>query len=192
MAPGYFATEANTAMVADPDVAAWLARRTSLGRWGRPTRSPGPWCFWRPGGELHHRADPGRGRRLPGAFLISVPPKNDRGDHDMSKFTAALAVAVLALGGYRAFRPHPRPARGLTSLPRDAGYTGSHARNSRLTGITRIPLARDQGPEHIVAHDGWIYTGLTSGAVVRLRADAAANAQPETVLNTGGHSLGLD
>lgn len=35
IAPGYFATEANAAYTADPDVAAWLSRRTSLGRWGR-------------------------------------------------------------------------------------------------------------------------------------------------------------
>ncbi len=35
IAPGFFATEANTEMAADPQVAAWLAGRTSLGRWGR-------------------------------------------------------------------------------------------------------------------------------------------------------------
>jgi gluconate 5-dehydrogenase len=35
IAPGYFATEVNAAYVADRDVAAWLAKRTSLGRWGR-------------------------------------------------------------------------------------------------------------------------------------------------------------
>lgn len=36
VAPGYFATEANADMVADPEVLAWLAKRTSLGRWGEP------------------------------------------------------------------------------------------------------------------------------------------------------------
>jgi gluconate 5-dehydrogenase len=35
IAPGFFATEANTEMAADPEIAAWLAGRTSLGRWGR-------------------------------------------------------------------------------------------------------------------------------------------------------------
>lgn len=45
VAPGYFATEANAAMVADPEVAAHLARRTSLGRWGRPEEVVGPVVF---------------------------------------------------------------------------------------------------------------------------------------------------
>ena len=35
VAPGYFATEANAAMVANTDVAQWLQARTSLGRWGQ-------------------------------------------------------------------------------------------------------------------------------------------------------------
>lgn len=36
VAPGYFATSSNADMADDPDVAAHLARRTALGRWGRP------------------------------------------------------------------------------------------------------------------------------------------------------------
>lgn len=45
VAPGYFATEANAQMVADADVASWLARRTSLGRWGRPDEIAGAVVF---------------------------------------------------------------------------------------------------------------------------------------------------
>lgn len=36
IAPGYFATERNAAMVAKPEIADWLERRTALGRWGQP------------------------------------------------------------------------------------------------------------------------------------------------------------
>ncbi|MGN6374114.1 MAG: SDR family NAD(P)-dependent oxidoreductase, partial [Sphingomonas sp.] len=36
VAPGFFATESNGDMVDDPAIAAHLARRTALGRWGRP------------------------------------------------------------------------------------------------------------------------------------------------------------
>ena len=45
VAPGYFATEANHAMVADAAVADWLGRRTSLGRWGRPDEIAGAVVF---------------------------------------------------------------------------------------------------------------------------------------------------
>ncbi|HEX8387612.1 MAG TPA: SDR family oxidoreductase [Sphingomonas sp.] len=45
VAPGYFATEANAGMTADPAVADWLARRTSLGRWGRPEEIAGAVLF---------------------------------------------------------------------------------------------------------------------------------------------------
>ena len=45
IAPGYFATEANEAMAADPAIATWLAGRTSLGRWGRPEEIAGAAVF---------------------------------------------------------------------------------------------------------------------------------------------------
>lgn len=45
VAPGFFATEANAAMVDDPDIADWLARRTSLGRWGNPEEIAGAVVF---------------------------------------------------------------------------------------------------------------------------------------------------
>ena len=45
VAPGYFATEANREMVADPDIAEHLQRRTSLGRWGRPEEIAGAVAF---------------------------------------------------------------------------------------------------------------------------------------------------
>lgn len=46
VAPGFFATDANAAMVADPEVAAHLARRTSLGRWGEPAEIAGAVLFF--------------------------------------------------------------------------------------------------------------------------------------------------
>lgn len=45
IAPGYFATDANADMVADKGVAAWLEKRTSLGRWGRPEEIAGAAVF---------------------------------------------------------------------------------------------------------------------------------------------------
>jgi gluconate 5-dehydrogenase len=45
VAPGYFATEVNRAMVDDPAITEHLARRTSLGRWGRPDEIAGAVVF---------------------------------------------------------------------------------------------------------------------------------------------------
>ena len=45
IAPGYFATEANREMVADPATAAFLARRCPLGRWGEPSEIAGAALF---------------------------------------------------------------------------------------------------------------------------------------------------
>ncbi|MBS7538208.1 MULTISPECIES: SDR family oxidoreductase [Xanthobacteraceae] len=45
IAPGFFATEANGKMVADPTIAARLEQRTSLGRWGNPREIVGAVLF---------------------------------------------------------------------------------------------------------------------------------------------------
>lgn len=45
IAPGFFATEANALMLKDPEIAAHLQRRTSLGRWGRPEEIAGAAVF---------------------------------------------------------------------------------------------------------------------------------------------------
>lgn len=45
VAPGFFATQANHDMVQDIDIAAHLARRTSLGRWGEPEEIAGAVLF---------------------------------------------------------------------------------------------------------------------------------------------------
>lgn len=45
IAPGYFQTAPNAAMASDPGIADWLARRTSLGRWGRPEEVAGAALF---------------------------------------------------------------------------------------------------------------------------------------------------
>jgi gluconate 5-dehydrogenase len=45
IAPGYFATEVNADYVGDSEVAAHLARRTALGRWGDPSEIAGAAVF---------------------------------------------------------------------------------------------------------------------------------------------------
>ncbi|HTN95669.1 MAG TPA: SDR family oxidoreductase [Nordella sp.] len=45
VAPGFFATETNAAMIADQRVGDWLKERTALGRWGRPEEIAGAAVF---------------------------------------------------------------------------------------------------------------------------------------------------
>ncbi len=45
VAPGCFATETNADLAADPEIADWLKKRTSLGRWGDPKEIAGAVVF---------------------------------------------------------------------------------------------------------------------------------------------------
>jgi gluconate 5-dehydrogenase len=45
VAPGFFATEANAALVQDERIGQWLEQRTSLGRWGNPDEISGAVVF---------------------------------------------------------------------------------------------------------------------------------------------------
>ena len=45
LSPGYFATDMNSALVADEKFTAWLEQRTPAGRWGRPEELAGTLIF---------------------------------------------------------------------------------------------------------------------------------------------------
>ena len=45
LAPGYFETPLNAALVADPAFTAWLEKRTPAGRWGRVEELAGACVF---------------------------------------------------------------------------------------------------------------------------------------------------
>lgn len=102
---------------------------------------------------------------------------------------ASWVTPVVALAAYLAAWP-----TGVSpvswSAPQDAGYVGAHAVNQRLAGLTQVKLQPGQeGPEHITAYQGAVYTGLTNGDVLKLSTDG----QTQTVVfNTGGRPLGID
>ena len=104
----------------------------------------------------------------------------------------ALQVTVLllaALAAYLAFWPVPIAPVAWQASPWP-GYTGPHAANDRLSAAQVIPVAPEIGPEHIdFGPDGKLYTGVLSGAVLRMNADGSGR---ETVVNTGGRPLGFD
>jgi gluconate 5-dehydrogenase len=45
IAPGYFATELNQALLADKEFSAWVERRTLAGRWAKPEELRGAVIF---------------------------------------------------------------------------------------------------------------------------------------------------
>jgi sugar lactone lactonase YvrE len=98
----------------------------------------------------------------------------------------ALAVLALAISMWRATVPvEPVAWEG----PKAPGYIGAHAVNQRLAGLQSIALGGDEGPEHVVLRDGWLYSAVASGAILRMKPDGSAR---EEVVRTGGRPLGFD
>ena len=101
----------------------------------------------------------------------------------------ALLVAVLALAAYLTLWPVPIRAVAWQAPP-VPGYTGAHAPNDKLAGLTLIPLGAEAGPEHVVlAPDGKLYAAVASGNIVRMNPDGSGQ---EVFVNTGGRVLGFD
>lgn len=102
---------------------------------------------------------------------------------------ASWFTPFIALGAYLAFWPTGVDPQAWKP-PRDAGYVGVHAPNTRLAGVQQIQLQPGQaGPEHITAYQGVLYTGLSNGDVIRLNADGSNQTK---VLSTNGRPLGID
>jgi len=106
----------------------------------------------------------------------------------MRKLLAGLGLIVAALAAYLLLWPVPVQPVAWTA-PDAPGYVPPHAANSKLAGLQSIDLGADEGPEHIVVRDGWVYAAVASGAIVRMRPDGSAR---EVVVNTGGRPLGFD
>lgn len=106
----------------------------------------------------------------------------------MRKIVVIPVVAIAALAGY--LFAWPVPVEPVAWKPSPApGYTAPHAANNRLAKLQSLPLGGDEGPEHIVERDGWLYVALASGSIVRMRPDGSAK---ELVVRTGGRPLGFD
>ena len=106
----------------------------------------------------------------------------------MRRLLTVLLFAVAVLAAYLLLWPVPvQPVAWVA--PAAPGYTGPHAANTRLTGLESIPLGSHSGPEHIILRNGWLYTAVESGAILRLRPDGS---EREVLVQTGGRPLGFD
>ncbi len=106
----------------------------------------------------------------------------------MRKLLAGLGLIAAALAAYLLLWPVPVQPVAWTA-PEAPGYVPPHAANTKLAGLHSIDLGADEGPEHIVVRDGWVYAAVASGAIIRMRPDGSAR---EAVVNTGGRPLGFD
>jgi sugar lactone lactonase YvrE len=96
---------------------------------------------------------------------------------------------VVALAAYLGLWPVPVQAVAWDA-PAMPGYVGPHAPNTKLAGLTLIPLGAESGPEHVLlGRDGKLYAAMASGKVVRMQPDGSGQ---EVVADTGGRVLGFD
>lgn len=99
-----------------------------------------------------------------------------------------LGLVVLALLAYLLLWPVPI-APVAWKAGEDAGYSAAFAPNERLAALQHLSLGDEEGPEHVVVRDGWVYAAVASGAILRMRPDGSAR---EVAVNTGGRPLGFD
>jgi sugar lactone lactonase YvrE len=107
----------------------------------------------------------------------------------LRRLPSLLTILILAAIAYLALFPMPlKPV--IWSAPKAPGYTGAHAVNQKLAGLTAIAIGKDEGPEHIaIGPDGKLYAAVASGSILRMNADGSAQ---EVFASTGGRVLGFD
>jgi sugar lactone lactonase YvrE len=107
----------------------------------------------------------------------------------MKKLIVVLLATVVAMAAYLVLWPVPVQAVAWDA-PAVPGYVGPHAPNTKLAGLTLIPLGAESGPEQVVlGRDGRLYAAMASGKVVRMQPDGSGQ---EVVADTGGRVLGFD
>jgi sugar lactone lactonase YvrE len=101
----------------------------------------------------------------------------------------SLGIVLAALAVYLGWWPVPVHAVAWNA-PAAPGYVGPHATNTRLSGLTLIPLGDESGPEHLAfGPDGKLYTGVLGGKVLRMQPDGSGI---EVFAKTDGRILGID
>ena len=99
-----------------------------------------------------------------------------------------LILILILLAVYLLFWPVPIDPKGWNPPPAPA-YEGRFAHRNKMSSAEKLWLGKIVGPEATAIREGYLYTGLANGDVVRMHI--ASEGDPEVLGNTGGHPLGL-
>ena len=101
----------------------------------------------------------------------------------------AVAALIVLLAAYLLLWPVPVDPVAWQA-PKNPGYAGVHATNSRLAGMETFDLNGLHGPEDLALDSqGRLYVTSHEGWIVRLKPDGSS---PERWVNTQGAPLGID
>ncbi|MGE0129817.1 MAG: SMP-30/gluconolactonase/LRE family protein [Blastocatellales bacterium] len=107
----------------------------------------------------------------------------------IKRLAAVISVALVGLAAYLLFWPVPIAPIAWTPS-HNPGQTRVFARNAGFRSLQTLIAEAGLGPEDVTrGADGFFYTGLQDGRILRFRAES--NSQPELFINTGGRPLGM-
>ncbi|MBI1213939.1 MAG: SMP-30/gluconolactonase/LRE family protein [Alphaproteobacteria bacterium] len=99
-----------------------------------------------------------------------------------------LALFVAAAAGFLLFWPIPIDPVAV-EVERSPGFIGPYARNESLRSVAWLGTTVGKGPEDVAIRNGYAYTGLENGNIVRVRLDGSGGY--EEFVNTQGRPLGM-
>lgn len=107
----------------------------------------------------------------------------------LRKALSVVVLIVVLLAAYLLLAPVPVEPVAWTA-PKDAGYTGAHASNTRLASLQRISIGSETGPEHVaMGPNGKLYAAVDGGKILRMNPDGTS---VEVWAETAGRVLGFD
>lgn len=107
----------------------------------------------------------------------------------MKRLVIVVVIAIVGLTAYLLFWPVPINPIAWTPSP-NPGQTGAFAQNAGFRSPQKFIAEAGLGPEDVTrGADGFFYTGLQDGRILRFRAES--NGQSELFVNTGGRPLGM-
>ena len=106
----------------------------------------------------------------------------------MRRILWIIVILLVGIGAYLLLWPVPiEPVRYEPS--ENPGMTGPFVQNEALASVQHLINGIGQGPEDITrGEDGFFYTGLQDGRIIRFRPDGS---DTETFVKTGGRPLGM-